>query len=205
MDALYVEGIEDILAIATGPSACNSEPLENGRPDGTVVKASVLGEELDAGECELLAAMMEVRHLSPGERLVTEGDVDNRLVLVAAGKVAVLSNIDGREIGVYTMTRGECAGTRAFVDGTPRKATLEAVHGATVYTLKPEIIGVVHRSAPDNGLQDDAGPVQSDSQQPYAGQPGAATTDQLHHPRLRSLLIVRKAANGQVLLFVMPH
>ena len=94
MDAHYVDGIEDILAIATGPSACNDEPLENSRPDGTVVKASVLGEELDAQECELLAAIMEVRHLSPGERLVTEGDVDNRLVLVAAGKIAVLSNVD---------------------------------------------------------------------------------------------------------------
>jgi len=140
MDALYVDGIDDILAIATGPSACNDEPLEIGRPDGTVVKASVLGEELDAEECELLAAIMEVRHLRPGERLVTEGDVDNRLVLVAAGKVAVLSNVDGSEIGVHTMTRGECAGTRAFVDGTPRKATLEATDGATVYTLQPEVL-----------------------------------------------------------------
>jgi CRP-like cAMP-binding protein len=125
MDALYVDGIEDILAIPTGPSACNDEPLEKDRPDGTVVKASVLGEELDAGECKLLAAIMEVRHLSPGERLVTEGDVDNRLVLVAAGKVAVLSNVDGREIGVYTMTRGECAGTRAFIDGDD---TFSAIH-----------------------------------------------------------------------------
>jgi len=66
--------------------------------------------------------------------------VDNRLVLVAAGKVAVLSHVDGREIGVYTMSRGECAGTRAFVDGTPRKATLEAVDAATVYTLKPDVL-----------------------------------------------------------------
>jgi CRP-like cAMP-binding protein len=38
------------------------------------------------------------------------------------------------------MTRGECAGTRAFVDGTPRKATLEAVDSAIVYTLKPEAL-----------------------------------------------------------------
>ena len=140
MEALYVDGIEDILAITAGPTACNDEPLEDGRPDATVVKASVLGEELDAGECELLAASMEIRHLNPGERLVAEGDVDNRLVLVAAGKVAVLSNVDGREISVYTMTRGECAGTRAFVDGTPRKATLEAVDAATVYSLKPEVL-----------------------------------------------------------------
>ena len=140
MNALYVDGIEDILALATDPPACNDEPLENGLPDGSVIKASVLGEELNGAECDLLAAIMEVRHLRPGECLVTEGDVDNRLVLLAAGKISVLSNVDGHEIGVYTMSRGECAGTRAFVDGTPRKATLEAIDGATVYTLKPEVL-----------------------------------------------------------------
>ena len=139
MNALYVDGLEDILAVAvTGPTASNDVPVEKGRPDATVIKTSVLGEELDANECELIASVMAVRQLRPGERVVTEGDVDNRLVLVAAGKVAVISNVDGRECSVYTMTRGECAGTRAFVDGTPRKATLEAVDSATVYTLKPE-------------------------------------------------------------------
>lgn len=140
MNAHYVDGMEDIVAIATtGPEASNDVPVENGRPDATVIKQSVLGEELDAEECELLASIMEIHRLSRGERLVTEGDVDNRLVLVAAGKVAVLSkNLDGRDIGVYTMSRGECAGTRAFVDGTPRKATLEAVDSAVVYTLRPE-------------------------------------------------------------------
>ncbi|MEO7623880.1 MAG: Crp/Fnr family transcriptional regulator, partial [Gallionella sp.] len=33
---------------------------------------------------------------------------------------------------------GECAGTRAFVDRTPRKATLRAIGKATVYTLTPD-------------------------------------------------------------------
>ena len=143
MNALHVEVIDDILAIAKGPPASTAEPFEHDRTDGAVVSASVLGEELDAGECELLAAIMDVRHLRPGERLVTEGDVDNRLVLVASGKVAVLSTVDGHETGVYTMSRGECAGTRAFVDGTPRKATLEAVDGATVYTLQPEALEAI--------------------------------------------------------------
>jgi len=140
MNVPHVDVMNDILAIAVNPLASNDGPLESGGTDGAVVRASVLGEELDAGECELLASIMDVRHLSPGERLVTEGDVDTRLVLVAAGKVAVLSNVDGHETGVYTMTRGEFAGTRAFVDGSPRKATLEAVDAATVYTLKPDAL-----------------------------------------------------------------
>ena len=35
------------------------------------------------------------------------------------------------------MKEGECAGTRAFVEQSPRKATLRAVGNSTVYTLTP--------------------------------------------------------------------
>ena len=41
------------------------------------------------------------------------------------------------------MTEGECAGTRAFVDRSPRKATLRAIGNATVYTLTPESFDTV--------------------------------------------------------------
>jgi CRP/FNR family transcriptional regulator, cyclic AMP receptor protein len=41
------------------------------------------------------------------------------------------------------MTTGECAGTRAFVYRSPRKATLRAVGDATVYTPTPESIDIV--------------------------------------------------------------
>jgi CRP/FNR family transcriptional regulator, cyclic AMP receptor protein len=36
------------------------------------------------------------------------------------------------------MTEGECAGTRAFVKQSKRRATLRALGDATVYTLTPE-------------------------------------------------------------------
>jgi len=36
------------------------------------------------------------------------------------------------------MKEGECAGTRAFVDRTPRKATLRSIGNTTVYTLTPD-------------------------------------------------------------------
>ena len=36
------------------------------------------------------------------------------------------------------MKLGECAGTRAFVDLAPRRATLKAVGDTTVYTMEPK-------------------------------------------------------------------
>lgn len=103
------------------------------------VRNSAVGTELTEDEAKLLAAKMGVRHLKDGEFLVKEGEADQTLFVLAAGKLAVTSkDADGVAHTVYTMKEGECAGTRAFVEQSPRKATLRAVGAATVYTLTPE-------------------------------------------------------------------
>ena len=95
--------------------------------------------ELDNNEAKTLALKLGVRHLQDGELLVKEGEAVQTLFILVAGKLAVISlGPDGKESVVYTMTPGECAGTRAFVDRTPRKATLRAVGDTTVYMLTPE-------------------------------------------------------------------
>ena len=95
--------------------------------------------ELDDNESRLLAEKMIVVHLTDGELLVKEGGSDQRLIVLITGKLAVYStDINGKDTLVYTMKEGECAGTRAFVDRTPRKATLRAVGKTTVYTLSPK-------------------------------------------------------------------
>jgi len=104
--------------------------------DGNVVRASTLGDELDKNESSALASVMGVRKLRDGELLVAENTADHALYLLADGRLEVLSKTDGQDVVVYTMSKGECAGTRAFVDRTPRKATLRAVGDTTVYTLE---------------------------------------------------------------------
>jgi CRP-like cAMP-binding protein len=99
---------------------------------------STLGQELEKGDCDILTTVMGVRHLEDDEKLVTEGDKDNTLFILTEGKLAVIGNIEGNEMVVYTMKTGETAGTRAFIDRAPRRATLRAVGKATVYTLKPD-------------------------------------------------------------------
>ncbi len=95
--------------------------------------------ELEDNEAKLLATLMGVRHLKDGELLVKEGAAEQTLFILAIGRLAVFSaDSHGKEKLVYTMKAGECAGTRAFVDRTPRKATLRAKGDATVYTLTPD-------------------------------------------------------------------
>lgn len=107
--------------------------------DYKLVRNSSVGTELTEDKARLLAAKMGVRHLQEGELLVKEGEADQTLFVLAAGKLAVTSkDAEGVEQTVYTMKEGECAGTRAFVEQSPRKATLRAVGASTVYTLTPE-------------------------------------------------------------------
>ena len=112
--------------------------------DYQLVRNSSVGAELYEGEAKTLAAILGVRHLKDGELLVSEGGAEQTLFILASGKLAVLSSAaEGKETLVYTMKEGECAGTRAFVDRAPRKATLRAIGNATVYTLTPEAFETV--------------------------------------------------------------
>ena len=106
--------------------------------DYKLVRNSSVGSELHEDEARTLAAILGVRQLKDGELLVSEGGAEQTLFILVSGKLAVISTITGgTEKLVHTMKAGECAGTRAFVDRTPRKATLRAVGTATVYTLTP--------------------------------------------------------------------
>ena len=110
----------------------------NNSADYKLVRNSTVGAELHEDEAKSLAAILGVRQLKDGELLVSEGAADQTLFVLATGKVAVISSAEGKESQIYTMKAGECAGTRAFVDRAPRRATLRAIGNATVYTLTPD-------------------------------------------------------------------
>lgn len=107
--------------------------------DYKIVRNSTVGTELTEDKAKLLAEKLGVRHLQDGELLVSEGQADQTLFILASGKIAVTSTNEMGEMKlVHTMKEGECAGTRAFVEQSPRRATLRAVGEATVYTLTPK-------------------------------------------------------------------
>ncbi len=93
------------------------------KPDFEKIGASVLGGELTLKECEILSSIMNVRELKSGERLVDESGTEHTLFVLVEGKLKVVSETEGKQQHVYTMKVGEVAGTRAFVDRSPRKAT----------------------------------------------------------------------------------
>ncbi len=102
------------------------------------VARSILGAELAPEECAALAAAMGVLQLQPGEVLVRENEARRTLFVLAEGRLSVCMVGGDRETTLYQLRIGECAGTRAFLDGSERKAMLRADSDTTVLTLEPE-------------------------------------------------------------------
>jgi len=119
------------------------------QPNIEKIGTSTLGNELSLKECEVVANIMEVRHLKDGEFLINERGHEHTLFLLAEGKLDVISANPNSSSTVYAMTPGEVAGTRAFVDRTPRRASLRAVGDATIYTLEPAPFEALLTTRPD--------------------------------------------------------
>ncbi|HUG98965.1 MAG TPA: cyclic nucleotide-binding domain-containing protein [Gammaproteobacteria bacterium] len=104
----------------------------------TALAGSMLGSELDAADCALLADQMGLRQMQAGDVLVRESERRRTLFVLAAGHISVCREDDARDTILYQLRIGECAGTRAFLDGSERMATLRADTDGAVLTLEPE-------------------------------------------------------------------
>ena len=116
--------------------------------DSAKVLSSSLGTELNEEEANLLSQQMKAVTLDDGERLVQEGESNRNLCMLVEGELVVCNDEAGDQHVAYKMKPGECAGTRAFVDGTPRKATLISVGRSTVYSVDPETFDPLVESHP---------------------------------------------------------
>lgn len=101
------------------------------------IGASALGAELSVNECQVLASVMGAQVFEDGELLVSASGTEHTLFLLVSGEIEIINELGGTDEVMYQMQPGEVAGTRAFVDRSPRKATLRAKGRCVVYTLEP--------------------------------------------------------------------
>ncbi|NGX15365.1 cyclic nucleotide-binding domain-containing protein [Wenzhouxiangella sp. XN24] len=102
------------------------------------VARSILGAELEPEECTALAEKIGLQEIRKGELVVREGEARRTLFVLADGKMSVCKADGKSETCLYQLRNGECAGTRAFLDGSERKAMLRADTDGVVLTLEPE-------------------------------------------------------------------
>ena len=93
------------------------------------------------GECseeewDKILAQTQRRKFKAGETIVSEGDADRSLYIVAAGTLeARVRQRKGVRARVTTITRGSVFGEQAFLDGKPRSANVVAISDGELLVL----------------------------------------------------------------------
>lgn len=92
-------------------------------PVGGTFLASLSDEE-----CESLLGIGVVRSHARADTLMFQGDVDDRTMILLAGRVKIARvEQDGRELMLDIRDPGDLLGELAFIDGGPRVATVTAL------------------------------------------------------------------------------
>ncbi|MBM3881748.1 MAG: cyclic nucleotide-binding domain-containing protein [Verrucomicrobia bacterium] len=96
-------------------------------------------QELEEGTLRALAARLEAVAFAPGEVICREGEVGDRMFLIAAGEVSVLKTGERGEFVEITVLRaGDLAGELSLIGPTVRSATLRARGEAQLWVLSHE-------------------------------------------------------------------
>ena len=113
-------------------------------PDSAVLealRASPLARELDVEQSRVLAGRVTERRYERGEALGREGTVDDRLIVVIDGSLAVVKHAGTPDETLLTVLRGgDFAHELGFLDATPRYASLVAAEPARVLELRREAL-----------------------------------------------------------------
>lgn len=113
--------------------------------DIITLSQSALGAELSETECKALLAISQKRPLIKEEILFKEGDSDDQLYVVVAGKIDVIKNLGSKDETIMAaLTAGSLAGELSFIDGEPHSMTLRSRKESEVIILnRAEFEGLI--------------------------------------------------------------
>jgi CRP-like cAMP-binding protein len=112
-------------------------------------RTSLLGG-LAEEDLRRLAERSVSRRYRRGQVVFTEGDPSESLMIVAEGRVKVLSiSDDGRDHVLNVLEPGETLGELSIADGGPRSASVEALDACTLLVLERRAILELLRERPE--------------------------------------------------------
>ena len=106
---------------------------------------------LSPAEWDRLIELMERRRFAAGDVVMTRGESDRSLYIIASGSVEVLVLDGRRERPVRVQGPGTVLGEVAFFDGKPRSATVRALAASEVLRLSAEAFEVLAARHPELG------------------------------------------------------
>jgi CRP-like cAMP-binding protein len=84
----------------------------------------------------ILAQQLEVEHYPADTKIVSQGDVGDRLYIIKSGRVEVLVTDMGSVRRVNELSANDYFGEMALLTAEPRVATICSMEPTTLYSLK---------------------------------------------------------------------
>ncbi len=106
---------------------------------GTAIEGVIAEEEERDLSCpDLEEPALEIQSMTKGQTLFKDGDPAIAAYVVAAGCVGIIRKIDGKNVPVARIRKGEFFGEMAILDGSPRRATAVALEDTTLSLVSKE-------------------------------------------------------------------
>ena len=103
--------------------------------------ATLLSENIDEKECEILTGAFKLEKLSADDVLLREGEKDDALYIVIDGDIVVTRDACGDEFVILShLKAGDVAGAMGFIDGNSHSATLRASKDSHVLALHRDVL-----------------------------------------------------------------
>jgi MFS family permease len=123
-----------VLLIGSTPVLFRTEPILDVRVFLLQVPAL---NQLPVELLDTVVQSLEVDRFAPGEIVIREGDIGDRLYLIKGGSVEVLRQAVGKkEVTLSTLSRGDYFGEIALLRDVPRTATCRAIGAVELYSLR---------------------------------------------------------------------
>jgi len=87
-------------------------------------------------------------HFEPGEDVFHQGDLGDRIYIIAAGKAAVVREADGSEVMLAQLGSGEYFGEMALLNKTTRNATVRCLEPLDVLSIPKREFSVLAANLP---------------------------------------------------------
>jgi CRP-like cAMP-binding protein len=103
--------------------------------------ATLLNEDIDEKECEILTSAFELQKLSADEVLLREGEQDDSLYIIIDGDIIATRDAGGGDYVILNhLKSGAIAGAMGFIDGSSHSATLRANKDSHVLALHRDVL-----------------------------------------------------------------
>jgi MFS family permease len=128
-----IAGVGLVLLVGSIPVLLHREPVIDVRV--FLLQVPILNQ-LPVELLDTVVERLELHRFGPGERIIQQGDVGDRLYLIRSGNVQVVRQVDGKkDVELNSLSRGDYFGEIALLREVPRTATCRTMDTVEVYTL----------------------------------------------------------------------